>query len=249
MFNRFSKMKQGTQALTSRSTWKGAIEQDKLMQEATKNLQMANVPQTEALNVPGMGGGRNVKSPVTLSTGIVNIPEGLPEAEIIQITVNTEGELTANEIVLGKDTIYRKKGGTGFTGNPAGLVYSKAPTATDTYDLWIEDLCVNTYVFHMTSIEAIPTPSDSTNGQNAKNMLYGEFEYFSGDVQGRTYRKTIYPRNARNPFQQDNDIIMYVFEDGENRLDSLSCYVFNQFLPNVDYKWRLYVTGVVNGRI
>lgn len=192
---------------------------------------------------------QTVKSPMSVGSGIIQIPEGSPEPEVIRVTINTEGAANPQEIVIGDPKIYVVKGGTGFVQNPLNTVYSDAPGATDTYQLWVDDLCRNTYLFHLMTLETFPTASDTTNGSNARSQLYQEWLYVRGNVQKRYGTKSIDIRDDRDPYQQDNTITSYEFKQGENRIDSLSAYVIPRFLENTEMRIRMYVTAVANGRI
>lgn len=192
---------------------------------------------------------QTVKSPASIGSGIVNIPEGMPESESIRITINTNGSDGARDIVLGDPTIYAVKGGAGFTQNPSGTVYSGTPKVGNTYDLWLRDVCKNTYVFHLLTLETLATDLDTTEGANAKRMRYKDWLYVRGDVQDRYQTKRIEIRDGRDPYQQDNTITGYTPVGEERRLDSLSCYVIRDFLENVEMTVRLYTTAVANGRV
>lgn len=236
------------------SSYKEQIENQAL---ARKNMagdtSQTGRPINEVVNNPHYG--KQVKSPTSIGQGLINLPEGAPEADVIKITINSTGKSKDEVIVIGIDDIYKIKGDTKFKGNPDNMVYSGTLTSNK-HPLWLADLRVNTYIFHMMQISVSPTSYKDADGKDvaatesqAQSQLYEEWSYINGDVQGRYGTQQMDIRDARNPFQEDRHIVYYNLKEGENRLDSLSAFVIPKFRPGMEMEIRLYVTAVVNGRL
>jgi len=197
---------------------------------------------------------QTAKSPTNIGTGVVKVPEGSPEASTVRITIDSTGLAEAKDIVLGVPDIYIIKGNASFTENPTGAIYS-GDKKQNNYPLWLKDVAQNTYIFHMAQISvSAGSYSDGTNTitvteAEAREQLHQPWLYVKGNVQGNYSTDTINIDDARNPYQEDKNTLIYTFEDGENRLDALSAFVLKNFRPGIVMNIVLRVTAVLNGRL
>ncbi|MCH2044810.1 MAG: hypothetical protein MK212_11895 [Saprospiraceae bacterium] len=231
--------------VTGANTWVGAAQQQ-VFEDRAKYAQKA-ITGGQVQEVHNASNAATVRSPMNMGTGIVQLPQGMPVSSQIKVTIDTDNAAQEQEIVLGIGDIYKYKGNSGWTQNPANTVFGS--TNTGSYDLFLKDLCNTTYHFHTARIEVFKTANDSTDGTNALEQLYEEWLYVTGDVQDAYMTRSIDIRDSIDAYQQRANVTNYQFKMGEGRLDNFSCFVLRNFRPNVRMQLRFDVTAVVTGRL
>ncbi len=237
MFDFLSKITKTTQS------WEAQQRNAALEQQEAAAVDATNTAVQPAL----ANNGSQVVAPSTKSSVVVPVAKSLvPEAETMEVYIDTEGKLTSTLVVIGCDSIYRANN-PNFTGNPVNVVYAGSQEA-NLYDVIIQELRQNTYTLLGVSIETSATLADTSNGENAKRMLSQNWLQVAGGHDGSYATKPIQIASAKDPYiQNGTNVLYYPFVGSEGRLDSLTCYAVT-VLPNVRMKLRFSVASRVSGR-